>query len=317
MVNVSIITPAFNVENYIEKFIMSVQKQKYTDWELIIIDDGSTDMTSEIVDNYALMDEKIKVYHKKNEGVSVARNVGLEVAKGKYIIFADADDELPDDSLEVRVGQIEGYSMLIGAYMLRDLKAGKVRRMGFPFHANQLNTKEAINTILRGNEYGYQGYLWNKIFRSDIIKKYNIEFEKGIAYNEDRLFCLLYALHCEKIIVVNEIVYIYLNNENGAMAALKNVSDDKKDKVLSEFAAYKKMYMILKKYDLNLCKLCALDAQERAIRLYKIIQPSCIKIRKELRRIIRKFGFLALGADFHTISFKKNIKIFIHAILMK
>lgn len=317
MVNVSIITPAFNVQNYIEKFIISVQKQKYTDWELIIIDDGSTDMTSEIVDNYALMDEKIKVYHKKNEGVSVARNIGLKMAKGKYIIFADADDELPDDSLEVRVEQIEGYSMLIGAYILRDLETKKVSKKGFPFCVKQLNTKEAINAILRGNEYGYQGYLWNKIFRSDIIKKYNIEFEKGIAYNEDRLFCLLYALHCEKIIVVNEIVYIYLNNENGAMAALKNVSDDKKDKVLSEFAAYKKMYMILKEYDLNLCKLCALDAQERAIRLYKIIQPSCIKIRKELRRIIRKFGFLALGADFHTISFKKNIKIFIHAILMK
>ena len=154
MVNVSIITPAFNVQDYIEKFIISVQKQKYTDWELIIIDDGSTDSTPMIIDEFSVLDERIKVYHKKNEGVGVARNIGIKMAKGKYVIFADSDDELAPGSLENRVKRIQGYDMAIAAYATRDMKRQEAVKMQFPFEAKYLNQREALVAILRGDEFG-------------------------------------------------------------------------------------------------------------------------------------------------------------------
>ena len=317
MVNVSIITPAFNVQDYIEKFIISVQKQKYTDWELIIIDDGSTDSTPMIIDEFSVLDERIKVYHKKNEGVGVARNIGIKMAKGKYVIFADSDDELAPGSLENRVKRIQGYDMAIAAYATRDMKRQEAVKMQFPFEAKYLNQREALVAILRGDEFGYQGYLWNKIFLLDIIKKNNLRFEKSLAYNEDRLFCILYTLHCKHIMVSNEIVYIYLLNENGAMSQLTNITDNQKEKFMSEFVAYEKMFNALNGYDTELGHLCALDAQERAIRLYKNIPHNCIKIRKELKEKIREFGLMTFGASFYTLSIKKYLKVVAHTLLKR
>ena len=99
-IKVSIIVPVYNVEKYLEKCLDSIVKQTYENIEIILVDDGSTDKSGTILDQYAEMDNRISVIHKKNEGVSTARNTGIEAARGEYICFADADDYLMPDYVE-------------------------------------------------------------------------------------------------------------------------------------------------------------------------------------------------------------------------
>ena len=103
MAMVSIIVPAYNAEKYVEECMKGILSQSFRDWEMIVVDDGSTDQTPELVDHFAKDDDRIRVIHQKNGGVGKARNTGQDAATGVYIAFVDADDVLPVDSLKTRV----------------------------------------------------------------------------------------------------------------------------------------------------------------------------------------------------------------------
>ncbi len=105
---ISVVIPAYNVGKYIDKCIDTVLTQTYSNIEIILVDDGATDDTAEICDNYAKKDNRVKVIHKKNGGLSDARNAGIDAAKGKYITFIDSDDYIADDYVEFL------YKLLIG-----------------------------------------------------------------------------------------------------------------------------------------------------------------------------------------------------------
>lgn len=105
---VSVIIPAYNAESYIEKAVNSVCGQSYDDIEVIVVNDGSNDSTPKVIDRLKNSDDRIKVYHKPNGGVSSARNYGLEKAEGQYVIFLDADDQLADDAIRIMVDVANG-----------------------------------------------------------------------------------------------------------------------------------------------------------------------------------------------------------------
>ena len=123
MAEISVIVPVYNVDNYIEQCVESVVNQKYSDFELLLIDDGSKDRSGKICDRYAENDARIKVVHQQNKGVSVARNVGVALSTGKYITFLDSDDWLDQDFLETAVNLISTANADILVY-------GKRRRIG-------------------------------------------------------------------------------------------------------------------------------------------------------------------------------------------
>ncbi len=109
---VSVIIPVYNADKFLDKCIQSVINQSYTNWELILINDGSTDESGLICDTYAQNDKRIKIIHNKNQGVSVTRNIGINKATGDYLFFLDADDYLPKDSLKTLIYYIEKHPEL-------------------------------------------------------------------------------------------------------------------------------------------------------------------------------------------------------------
>lgn len=214
---VSIIIPVYNIEKYVEKCLNSLKRQTYNNFEAIIVDDGSTDSTGSICERISRNDERFKIFHKKNEGVSVARNFGLSKAKGLYIGFVDGDDYLDEDYLKILVGCMkrDNIDLVCVDYFL-DLQGEIIIHSSDEESSNNLSREEAINKLSDRN--CFQGYLWNKLFKKEIIEKNKLLFDKRVKIWEDMLFCLRYLTYCYGIVYIQKPLYYYVQRENSAMA---------------------------------------------------------------------------------------------------
>ena len=180
---ISVIMPAYNSEQFIQRSINCVRQQSYSDWELIIVDDGSTDSTGKICDEYALTDSRIKVFHKNNGGVASARQLGLDNATGEYTIHFDADDEATPEMLGAmyETAKCENADVVVADFYER-WADGRV------FYEDQYfsieKSSELINAILTGYRFGS---LWNKMIRRSALVDLNVSFDPDINYCEDVL----------------------------------------------------------------------------------------------------------------------------------
>lgn len=211
---VSIIVPVYNVEKYIDICIQSILKQTYKELQILLIDDGSLDMSGKICDEYAKKDPRINIVHKENEGVSVARNVGIEQAIGKYICFVDSDDYVTEMYVAELVSAIESSDAemaMCGHYRLQN---GKYIPQGFK---SRILSKEDEQFYwymcidLKGR------FLWNKIYLTELIKEKGIFFEKGIHPGEDTLFNLKYSFSVKKVKILDMPLYIYVDSDSSVM----------------------------------------------------------------------------------------------------
>ena len=213
---VSIITPAYNASQYIKGTIESVLNQTYDNWELIIVNDGSTDNTKEIVESFK--DSRIKLINQKNMGVSVARNRGLSEAQGEFITFLDADDILPPKSLEVRVKYLKENSDV-------DLVDGYAIVMDGD-----------LKNIIREHKPTYKGLLFEKIVKLDSSvyltcyymfrhkKLGDVKFRAGMTHAEDLLFFIELAYYNNIIYgSIDEKVFIYRFGHNSAMKNIEGI----------------------------------------------------------------------------------------------
>lgn len=204
MPSVSIIVPVHNAESYLFRCIESVLSQSYTDFELLLIDDGSTDNSKTVCDDYAAKDSRIRVYHKVNGGVSSARNKGLGEAKGEYIIFIDADDYVNTAYIENLMSS-DSDLVITGAqrFNARDdsiapLSTSSFSIEEFPSH---WNTKTGINIIYC--------LPFAKRFRSGIIQTNGIRFDESLFYSEDMLFNMRYLIHSNSCFELPSLDYMY------------------------------------------------------------------------------------------------------------
>lgn len=212
---VSIIIPAYNVGKYLEECVRSLLYQTYTNYEVIIIDDGSTDNTYDIGKYLTVESTKVKLFHQENQGVSIARNIGMQKAKGEYYIFVDADDVVMPQYVNILVSCVEKADMgIIGFTSKREELATEVNK-DITFNS-EFNI---IEEILCGTNY--DGYLWNKIFQKAIIEKYDLKFKSKITVWEDLLFVLEYLKHCNQIAILDEKLYYYRYREGSAVNNLR------------------------------------------------------------------------------------------------
>lgn len=208
---ISIIIPVYNSEKYLEKCLTTVINQTYSNIEIIIIDDGSSDNSKLICEKYSTIDERIIFISKNNEGVSIARNTGIKIARGEWIYFLDSDDFLElnmfDELLEV-VNKTNCDIVQFGYY---NYKNGKILSERVPSKYIEYNS-EYLKVFLKNNQIGALA-AWSHFFKRSIIEENSIFFEKELKHGEDQLFVYSAFCHMKKIIVLNKSFYNYVQSD--------------------------------------------------------------------------------------------------------
>lgn len=215
----SVIVAAFNAASFIDRCIRSVLNQPFEDFELIIINDGSTDKTEDIIFILAEGDTRIHYYYQRNKGISSARNLGLASAQGEWILFLDADDELLPNALSSFSGHLkDGYDCIIGGYVTHDETGLRIYEVPDRIET-VLNREDAVSLMYSPLYYRYLGYCWGKCFRASFIHEWWIRFNQQVFFNEDRLFTTQYLCRCDQVLFFTHPVYKYYEHPGSAMSS--------------------------------------------------------------------------------------------------
>ena len=227
---VSIIIPVYKAEKYLSKCVDSVLNQSYTDLEVILVEDGSPDNCGAICDDYAKKDSRIKVVHKENEGVSKARNAGLDIATGEYVQFVDSDDYLELQMTEklVHAMKEQKVDMVLCGFYEKNLNFEKVSKIE---EETGIYKKKDFLMRIMNNPYSFHyGVLWNKLFKRKVIER--IRFSSDMDFGEDFIFNLHYLGKIEKIAVIEEPLYYYIRYNTDSLMYIQAVGKEDVQKYL-------------------------------------------------------------------------------------
>lgn len=208
----SIIVPIYNIEKYIEKCIDSVLAQSFSDFELILVDDGSTDRCPQICDEYAKKDARVKVIHKKNGGPSEARNAGLEIATGEYCWFVDGDDCISKEALESLsfFSDEKADIIKIGLVSYKENEKAGFEKVEIEKKAVKgLTHKEICKMMNKACTERQLPFAWRYVFRTDFLREQKIVFNNKLSYGEDSIFNIQALLLAEKVFFVDICIYGY------------------------------------------------------------------------------------------------------------
>lgn len=206
-IRLSIVIPVYDAEDYLSRCLESILDQGFTSYEVILVNDGSTDSSPLICDRYSSTDSRFRTIHKSNGGVSSARNAGLNLAKGEYVMFVDADDALLPDALEMMMEGASGEDLIIGGYAMfiggvprkeilpketRSYRGGEMRRF---FDDNVRRHCDILDSP------------WSKMFRRKALG--DLRFCEGLSYAEDKLFLYDFLSRCSSVHTCNTPIYAF------------------------------------------------------------------------------------------------------------
>lgn len=224
MIAISIIVPVYNVEKYLPQCIDSILIQTFTNFELLLIDDGSTDSSGKICDEYAKKDPRVIVFHKNNGGVSSARNIGIDHAKGEWITFADSDDWLEPQYCQTLWEEAQNIDLLFFSMTLHYKDGGRqIRHPSDKYCDNYDSIQEEI-LLLKSNQQNFEffGYTCNKCFKTSIIQDHKIRFLINLSTREDEVFTAEYCRYIYSLRVVPISLYNYRILDTGLTARKKS-----------------------------------------------------------------------------------------------
>lgn len=237
---VSIIVPVYNAEKTIGRCIESILNQEYTDFELLLMNDGSKDSSGDICDRYAAKDSRIRVIHKENTGVSDTRNQALDLARGTYLQFLDADDWITPNATRLFVETAETYHCDLVISDFYRVVGERVSRKG-DIDDCVLTKEEFAAHMIEDPADFYYGVLWNKLFRRDIIEKHHLRMNPEISWCEDFMFNLEYIRYAEVFYALQVPIYYYVKTK-GSLAT-QSISITKTIKMkLMVFEYYNNFY---------------------------------------------------------------------------
>lgn len=215
---ISIILPVFNSEKYLRKCINSIINQTYTNWELIIINDGSSDSSRNICNEFSKDEQRISVIHKLNEGVSKARNIGLELCSGDYVTFVDSDDYLEPFTLYTYIKEIKkNNSDIIKVGYYREYKNKKQECVAIDENVVLYNTWDLYRLLEKSH---YYSFLWNMCIKKTCIS--DIKFDENIFWCEDHIFSYQCYLNCKKMSILSIPCYHYIIHESCSLSDIKD-----------------------------------------------------------------------------------------------
>ena len=238
---VSIIVPVYNAEETLRRCIESVLNQGFTDFELLLVDDGSTDSSAGICREYENGDRRVRVIHKENTGVSDTRNLGLSEARGTFVQFLDSDDWITPDatSLMVRAARDSGADMVIADFyrVIGDRVAhkGDIEKDGL------LSLEEFAGFMMENPADFYYGVLWNKLYRRDIVEEHKLRMDTDISWCEDFMFNLEYIRYAKVFYALHAPIYYYVKRKGSLASQGINISKTVKMK-LNVFEYYNNFY---------------------------------------------------------------------------
>lgn len=267
---VSVIVPVYNAAPTLEHCLHSIITQTYTNLEIILVNDGSTDNSASICDSWASMDSRILVLSmQQNEGVSVARNIGLQVATGDYCCFVDSDDWIDARHIEIMVQEVSGTDGIITGY----IKEFDNKKISCEINASIYNlTLLCDKTILPVFYDGYIHPCWNKLFKMSIIRSHEIYFNPSIHISEDTLFCVEYLRYCDSVKTLNTTAYHYKMSTEDSLS--KKVYDN-------IFQIYEQVYYKMK--EMLIASRCDMTLMEEILvrTIYPQVYNAVFKIYGE------------------------------------
>lgn len=205
---ISVIVPVYKAERYLHRCVDSILAQSYTDFELLLINDGSPDNCGAICDEYAQKDSRVRVFHKENGGVSSARNMGLENAKGEYVTFCDSDDYVGEDWLDsYREVMHENVDLAIQGYYIIDKDKTIKKKLSQSIGYAVDEKRRLIATLMTQGVYGY---LWVKLFCRKTIEDNHIRFDTNSTFREDEQFFSKYLEHVTSFRCIDKENYYYV-----------------------------------------------------------------------------------------------------------
>lgn len=222
MVKLSIIIPVYNVENYLSRCLESILNQTFNDFEIICVNDGSTDNSLAVLQKFKSNDERIIIIDKKNEGSGVARNVGLSIAKGDYVYFVDGDDWIEENSLDKIVLKADELNTDILIFGGLSYYNNKGKNGGYS--ADKL-PKQYLNKVFSSKDikkdiFKFPSTAWTKLYRREFLLKNNIKFQ-DIKVGQDQLPFFHSMIKAERIALLPENIYCYRKNRKGSAMTVK------------------------------------------------------------------------------------------------
>lgn len=302
---ITIVVPVYNVELYLREFLESLITQSYQNMEILLINDGSSDKSLSICEEYKKKDSRINVYNNTNHGVSYTRNFGIDKAKGDYILFTDSDDVLDKDYIEKMCNQISKNDIVICGYKEKYLNC--ITEHQITSKEETISKNEAIEKLFSNSSY--KGFVWNKMFKIDTIKKNKLYFDENIKILEDMLFVYNYIMCFDTINVclIPDCLYNYRmrkssainkassSKENSVIQSLDIMYNDMNTRKLESINFYKLLVTSLnnlKNINLknNFIKKNNVDVKD----LYnKIIKDKSISLKEKLKFITKtKMNFI-------------------------
>jgi glycosyltransferase involved in cell wall biosynthesis len=264
MPKVSIIVPVYNAEGTLRRCVDSILRQDFTDFELLLVDDGSSDSSPTILDSYAEEDHRVRVIHRDNSGVSETRNAAMDLARGTYLQFLDADDWIAPDAtrLLVRAMEDNGADMVICDFYR--VVGSRTARKGDIDVDRPVTREEYADLMMEAPSDFYYGVVWNKLFKRQIVEEFHIRMDPGISWCEDFIFNMEYVLHTRLIYPLQVPLYYYVKTEGSLVATSASLPGTVRMK-LAVIEYYKKFYQAI--YDER-------DYQRRRLDIYRFFLTS-------------------------------------------
>lgn len=264
----SVIVPAYNAEPYLAACLDSILSQSFTDFEVILVNDGSKDGSGVVCDTYAAKDSRIRVFHKVNGGVSSARNLALKEARGEWVTFVDSDDELLQDALgELASGISDEVDLVMMGVVL-----SMCWKKGTPISREEgklIRREEAMVSMFNCTDRIYEGYSVAKLYRRGLITAHHLAFDPSISIKEDTLFIVNYlCLSDKKVFVSDTPVYYYIQRPASAMESLK---DSYNPKYLTSFEATVRIHRLIESFFQKSRHLRYLSREEVMNRVYRVL----------------------------------------------
>lgn len=215
MIRSSIIVPTYNCERYLTSCVLSIFDQDTDDYEAIVIDDGSNDSTGVLVDESTVYNERLVVIHQQNAGVSVARNSGIEFARGEFITFCDADDRLSQSYLRAFNSYSDKIDLVVNGFVRIDNDGSLINANSFSMRSGELITREFVMEMLEDQSIAY---VFSKRFKTANIINNNIRFNPSLDIAEDTLFVCDYLSYSKSVSIGAEKLYQYRMHSNPSLS---------------------------------------------------------------------------------------------------